>query len=430
MTHAPRSAVFYDDGRLSPLDDLRPTFDIRVGAHTGLERLIEACGLDPVAFYVRKGLTGLMPERDGPGAAMPINRLPAGWDPDRPVLVVNGRCHLPVDVLTDLEPGEIAVEAASGDPIALLVTPAEAAAFLGGSTPELRTLTVADRVLMHRPWDWIHFRDRAIAIDLALHARQPHGEPPVGVIVVGEHPPMVHPSATVFPSVVLDTTQGPVWIGPGATVRPGAVLCGPCLIGEHATVADKAVIRQNTSIGAWCKAGGEIGGTVFQGYSNKGHDGFLGDSWVGSWVNLGAGTVNSNLLNTYGEVKATAEPMNDREPTGRTFLGAVIGDHTKTAIGTRIMTGAMVHTANLYASSLPISGCAPGFCFTIEDNVQPYMFEKLVQTEVAMMARRKIQPTEAYLQRLADLHANAMEALGALDDDDETDRDEANHDAG
>jgi UDP-N-acetylglucosamine diphosphorylase/glucosamine-1-phosphate N-acetyltransferase len=321
-----------------------------------------------------------------------------------------------VDLFETLEPGEIAVERLSGDLIAANLTPDRALALLSGERPDGAIIEVADHLLIRRPWGWIDFRDRAMQVDLTLAQAAPSADAPIGVIEFGEYPVTIHPTARVYPSVVLDAEHGPIHIENHATVRPGAVICGPAIVGPSATVAEHAVIRANTAIGPHCKVGGEVSGTVFQGYSNKAHDGFLGDSWIGEWVNLGAGTTNSNLLNTYGEIKALAEPMDDREPTGRTFLGCVVGDHSKLAIGTRIMTGAIVHTANLYVADPPIAGCAPGFCYVVGDDLQPYQFDKLVQTLVAVMGRRSVRPTEAYLQRLATLHGNAMALLDALDD--------------
>ena len=89
-----------------------------------------------------------------------------------------------------------------------------------------------------------------------------------------------------------------------AVIRPGATIIGPAYIGEHATVLERALIKAHTAVGPWCKVSGEVGGSIFQAYSNKGHEGHLGDSYVGEWVNLGAATTNSNLLNTYSEVVA------------------------------------------------------------------------------------------------------------------------------
>jgi hypothetical protein len=147
---------------------------------------------------------------------------------------------------------------------------------------------------------------------------------------------------------------------------------------------------------------------VFQGFANKVHEGFLGDSWVGEWTNLGAGTTNSNLLNTYSEVAAQLEPGGSRERTGETFLGAMIGDHVKTAIGTRIMTGSVVHSGAMWAASKAISGCVGRFAWVTDDGDRQYRLTKFLDVMRQVMSRRDVEPSDAYLARLRLLHESAQ----------------------
>jgi UDP-N-acetylglucosamine diphosphorylase/glucosamine-1-phosphate N-acetyltransferase len=185
------------------------------------------------------------------------------------------------------------------------------------------------------------------------------------------------------------------------------VIVGPAYVGPHSTVLERAVIRANTAIGPWCKVAGEVGGTIFQGYSNKAHDGYLGDSWVGEWVNLGAGTTNSNLLNTYAEVKARATPDGPEEPAGERFVGAFIGDHVKTAIGTRIMTGAVIGTGSMISRSAQVGGCLPGFSWSTDAGRDTYRLDRFIEAVRSVMARRNVEPSPAYLDRVAALHRGA-----------------------
>ena len=209
--------------------------------------------------------------------------------------------------------------------------------------------------------------------------------------------------ATVFPASILDTTNGPIAVRAGATIRPGSTIIGPVVIGERSTVLDKALVKANTALGPVCKVAGEIGGTILQGYANKGHDGHLGDSWLGEWVNLGAGTTNSNLLNTYSEVTSVAQPHAHREKTGETFFGCALGDHVKTAIGTRIMTGAIVHTGAMWAATAPISGCVDRFAWATDKGVRHYRVDRFLEVMRASMGRRTIEPSDAYTARVAAL---------------------------
>src|SRR5438874_1697689 len=136
----------------------------------------------------------------------------------------------------------------------------------------------------------------------------------------------------VQPGCYLDASQGPVVLAEGAKIGANSVIQGPCYIGPHAQIRPLSLIKDATTIGRLCKIGGEVVNTIMLGHSNKAHDGFLGHSYVGKWVNFGAGTTTANLKSTYGEVSVQ---YGEREiPTGRQFFGSVIGDHVKTNIGT------------------------------------------------------------------------------------------------
>jgi bifunctional N-acetylglucosamine-1-phosphate-uridyltransferase/glucosamine-1-phosphate-acetyltransferase GlmU-like protein len=182
------------------------------------------------------------------------------------------------------------------------------------------------------------------------------------------------------------------------------VLCGPCSIGPGSTVLDRALLKAHTVIGPMCKVAGEVGATIFQGYANKAHDGHLGDSWVGKWVNLGAGTINSNLLNTYGEITSRAEPDGPRHHTGLTFFGTIFGDHVKTAINTRIMTGAVIGTGAMIATTAAPPTIVRRFAWLTDDGEKTYRFNKFVEVMEAMMMRRGVEPNEAYMSALKELY--------------------------
>ncbi|MBC7772978.1 MAG: hypothetical protein H7210_10820 [Pyrinomonadaceae bacterium] len=221
---------------------------------------------------------------------------------------------------------------------------------------------------------------------------------------VPSHRAIIHPTAKVYPTACFDIEHGSVVIDAHATVRPGALVIGPAYIGPYSTVLDKALIKPGTAIGPHCKVAGEVGGTIFQGFANKAHDGHLGDSYVGEWANLGAGTMNSNLLNTYGEVVSKARVSDSNERTGEQFLGCIVGDHVKFAISTRIMTGAVIHTGTMWAAGAAVSGCVAGFSWVTEAGAKPFRLEKFLEVMRAAMGRRKIVPSAAYVKR--------VEALG------------------
>jgi UDP-N-acetylglucosamine diphosphorylase/glucosamine-1-phosphate N-acetyltransferase len=264
--------------------------------------------------------------------------------------------------------------------------------------------------LISRPWHVRRWRDACLLADLQWLAKQTGANEhvPHGVSLVPGAGFHAAAWATIMPGVVIDCSGGPVYLDAHALVRPGAVVSGPVYVGPHAQVLDRAVIRGFTAIGPWCKVAGEVGGTIFQAFSNKGHDGYLGDSYVGEWVNLGAGTTNSNLLNTYGEVicralETPAGPPGSNERTGETFLGCVLGDHVKTAICTRIMTGSIVGTGTMHAATAPISGTTPAMQWATDAGTKAYRFDKFMEVARAAMARRKVTPSAGYEQSLREL---------------------------
>jgi UDP-N-acetylglucosamine diphosphorylase/glucosamine-1-phosphate N-acetyltransferase len=390
--------VEFDDGKgaLGPLTDLRAAFDVRTGALTTLERLRLVLPGELVALYTPEGIAGLAAEDHD----LPINRMPvrAGH-----VLVVNGRCPIPPAELREPERDVAYLDPIEGTVVGGLLEV--------GETPECAIQTLDGPVLMSRPWHVRSVRDQAIRFDLDLIRKADRQGPmPSGVLVIGDaEDVLVDADATVYPGVTIDVEQGPVWVAGHAVLRPGAVVVGPAAIGPHSTVLEHAVVRGNTSIGRRCKVGGEVSGVIFQGFANKAHEGFLGDSWIGQWSNLGAGTTNSNLLNTYSEVIAQATPGGPRERTGETFLGAIIGDHVRTAIGTRIMTGAVVHTGAMWAASGAISGCVGRFAWVTDEGARSYRLGKFVDVARTVMSRRDVEPSDAYLARLSALHAAAAQ---------------------
>ncbi|MFK7882616.1 MAG: putative sugar nucleotidyl transferase [Phycisphaerales bacterium] len=395
-------AILFDDakGLLSPLNDLRASFEIRTGALTTAERLVAGLDIELVGMVVPAPLVELTSE----SSPVPVNR-PTELDDDAEVLLINGRCPLPLDVVANLTLGEVAVEKSSNDMVAVRLTAVDVRSLLTGGNPDMQTVEIDDEVLLSRPWSWRAFRDRCLAWDLDhFTEHMPKAPTADAVHELGQFPICVHPSATVAPTVVLNAEDGPIVIDENAVIRPGAIITGPVYIGPGSTVLEHALIKAQTAIGPVCKVAGEIGGTIFQGFANKGHAGHLGDSWIGEWSNLGADTTNSNLLNTYAEVNARPAPGAKMEKTGQTFLGVTMGDHTKTAIGTRIMTGAITGTGVMHAASTPISGTSKAFDWVTDTGTKTYRLGKFVEVAMTVMQRRGVTQTQPYARRLTVLH--------------------------
>ncbi len=180
---------------------------------------------------------------------------------------------------------------------------------------------------------------------------------PAGCTILGDPAGLiVEEGVQVEPFVVLDLRHGPIWIQAGAEVRSFSRLSGPLVVGAGTRIVGGQL--KDASLGPMCVVHGEVSNTVFLGYANKAHDGFVGHTIVGRWANLGAGTTTSNLKNTYGPVRLTLGGA--RHETGLTFLGSLVGDHVKTAIGTMLPTGCAIGTgANLFGSRRPEAVVAP-----------------------------------------------------------------------
>jgi UDP-N-acetylglucosamine diphosphorylase/glucosamine-1-phosphate N-acetyltransferase len=178
----------------------------------------------------------------------------------------------------------------------------------------------------------------------------PHPGVPEGSLVLGDPAHLISLGASVEPGVVFDLRQGAVVLDQGSEVRSGTRLEGPIYVGPGTKVLGGFL--RGSVFGPECRVRGEISASVFLGFANKSHDGFVGHSVIGQWVNLGAGTTTSNLKNTYGAVRLEVD--GERIETGRQNLGSLIGDHAKTAIGTMLGTGTVISAgANVFGPSVP-----------------------------------------------------------------------------
>lgn len=199
---------------------------------------------------------------------------------------------------------------------------------------------------------------------------------------------------------IINATAGPVYIGADAEVMEGAILKGPFSLGAHSTVKMGAKIYGDTSIGPHCKVGGEITNSVIFGYSNKGHDGFMGNSVIGEWCNWGADTNNSNLKNNYEQVKLWDHTTQRFRSTGLQFAGLMMADHAKCGINTMFNTGTVVGVgANIFGAGFP-RNFLPSFCWGGAQGFETFRFSKFIQTASKVMERRGIALDETEAQIL------------------------------
>jgi UDP-N-acetylglucosamine diphosphorylase/glucosamine-1-phosphate N-acetyltransferase len=245
--------------------------------------------------------------------------------------------------------------------------------------------------LLGTPWELMHANAERVSRDF-VSGGGTASEIPAGVAAIGPSDQRFRCGAdvTIEPGVVLDFTGGPIWLSDGVRIVAFTRLAGPAWIGPHTTLFGGPFT--GVSIGPRCKVHGEVEETVILGYSNKAHDGFLGHSCVGMWVNLGALTTNSDLKNNYGGVRvATPGGVVD---TGMTKVGCFLGDHVKTAIGTMLGTGTVVGAgSNLFGVGRP-STEVPPFAWGSDGAAGSYDLARFLDTAETVMKRRDVDLSE------------------------------------
>lgn len=245
-----------------------------------------------------------------------------------------------------------------------------------------------DLIRIQRPYDIFTYNAQVIEQDLSVILKTRRSQQLSKTnTVIGNHPVFIEPGASCE-CTVLNTTDGPIYIGKNANVMEGSLLRGPIAICESGTIKMGAKIYKGTTIGPHCKVGGEVSNVVFQGYSNKGHDGYLGNAVIGEWCNLGADTNSSNLKNNYAEVKVWSYQKEGFEKSGLTFCGLIMGDHSKCGINTMFNTATVVGVcSNIYGSGFPRT-FIPDFSWGGASGFTTHRLNKVFETASKMMARR------------------------------------------
>ena len=219
----------------------------------------------------------------------------------------------------------------------------------------------------------------------------------------GKFPVYVEEGATIE-NCYINSSEGPVYIGKNAHIMQGSMLRGPFAICDNSVVKMGAKIYGGTTIGPFCKVGGEINNSVFFGYSSKAHDGFLGNSIIGQWCNLGADTNNSNLKNNYDDVKIWNYGSESFLQTGLQFCGLIMGDHSKCGINTMFNTGTVVGVgANIFGSGFP-RNFIPSFSWGGKSGFIIHKLEKFFSTAEKVMKRRSIPFTDIDKQVLLEVY--------------------------
>jgi len=239
-------------------------------------------------------------------------------------------------------------------------------------------------------WDLFSFNDKELKADFELITEGRISQPiPDGVRYLNKENIFIEDGAEILFSV-LNASKGPIYIGKDTLIMEGALIRGPFALGERSVVKMGAKIYGATTIGPFCTVGGEINNSILSGYSNKGHDGFLGNSVLGEWCNIGADTNNSNLKNNYSEVRLWNYETENFAKTGLQFCGLIMGDHSKCGINTMFNTGTVIGvSANIYGSNFP-RNFIPSFSWGGAAGFSTYQMEKVIETATLVMKRREV----------------------------------------
>lgn len=377
--------ILFDDARwhhLLPLTYTRPASHLRVGILTIKEKWEEY--LNQPAFDLAQDYLS--------------KKFPLPSDNGKPCLLINGGIfpnEKLVEAIGKLNQNQALVK--DGKLISVIlpynkVTPDKVAVEHFNDSVEFHD----ELTEIFYPWDIFSQNTTALSADWERLTQGRKSQPisPSNHVVNAEQV-FVEEGAKIE-CAVLNAQAGPIYIGRNAEVMEGAVIRGPFALGEHSEVKIGAKIYGPTTIGPHCKVGGEVNNSVIQGYTNKAHDGFLGNSVIGAWCNLGADTNTSNLKNNYANVRLWSYVSERFADTGLLFCGLIMGDHSKCGINTMFNTGTVVGVAcNIFGDGFP-RNFIPSYSWGGAHGFSTNQVRKVLETESIVMARRGLELDEEY----------------------------------
>lgn len=384
-----------------PLVYFRPVYELRCGALSLREKIESLLPGRTVSLHCRQDHATLFSEEH---QGRPVNVLA-----DQDSWFINGRL-IADDSFTKLlkkkPPGDI-VYRIGGEIAAAFLGRTNARRFVNeqfADTGPVRDLPSEPLtgVLMHYPWELVQRTAEEIERDCRILKKRNNGTISRGRVpaamreahLLNKKKIDIGKNSVIKAGAVLDAEHGSIIIGKNVLVMPNAVIEGPAFIGDYSTIKIGAKIYHGTSIGEHCKVGGEVEASIIQSYSNKQHDGYLGHSYLGSWINIGADTNTSDLKNTYGTVRVSlnGEPVE----TGLQFVGLTMGDHSKTGINVMFDTGTVVGVScNVYGAGLPPK-FLPSYSWGGIGSWTACRLEKSLETARRVMARRNVSMSQAY----------------------------------
>ncbi len=387
-----------------PLTLTRPVDDLRFGILTISTKWKYVLDVSSVARMLRPELNGVFDRGQ--------------IDTSQHCLWINNR-YLPRQILIEninnLNAGQCIQH---GDTvIAAKVDGESSARWLEEGSPDFNTLFVlesSDFPCIGNLWDLFQQNGQEIVWDLELMSFKSDGNADISdhAVLANRDDIFVQDGATIEAGCVLNAKHGPIFVGKDATIMAGSVIRGPAAICEGSTVKQGASIYEDTTVGPICKVGGEISNTIFHSYSNKAHDGYIGNSVVGQWVNIGAGTTVSNLKTNYSSIRIADWETNEEQDTGLQFFGVVFGDHSKTAINCVINSGTVCGvSSNILSRDFPPK-LIHSFSWVSSNVIHPYKLDKALETMEIMMSRRGVSMTDEYRNMMESISEKSKQPTG------------------
>lgn len=277
----------------------------------------------------------------------------------------------------------------------------------GNAAEEIQWLGEEPLILSQR-WHLYQYNDIALRNDFQLLTEKRTSQPLSATnTVIGDAAHIFLEEGAVVEASVLNTKSGPIYVGKDAEIMEGCIIRGGLALGEHSTLKLGTKVYGAVTLGPYCKVGGEVSNVVFQSYSNKGHDGFLGNALIGEWCNLGADTNTSNLKNNYANVSTYSYEAKAEIETDIQFMGVCMGDHSKCGINTMFNTATVVGVScNVFGAGFP-GKYVPSFSWGGQSPV-PFKFEKAVEYSNNMMRRRGVELTKAEMLILEYIHRSEL----------------------
>jgi len=376
-----------------PITMTRSTGDLRVGILKLRQRLQAFLHSEKTSVVIPEFLTGIYHERH---PEWTINQLS-----DADTIFVNSRLRISEDLTKEILALSENTCLVKNDVIIAARMISQNRKISSENVSEIfrncRKINFEKAEFWNYTWNFIAENSKYIAADFRnfFYEKDNFFETEAGVTVLNPYDIWIGDGVEMKPNVVLDASEGPIVIDENAVIMANAVLIGPVYVGKNSRIKVGAKIYEGTSVGPVCKIGGEVEETIFQAYSNKQHDGFLGHSYIGEWVNLGADTNNSDLKNNYKSVKTYFYPQKKKIDTGNTFIGTTVGDHSKTGINSTINTGTVIGVGcNLFGKDL-IKDFVPSFSWGEGENLIPYKLDKFLETAAVVKNRRKLKLSTA-----------------------------------